>query len=152
MSPSQAGFLTFLRGIVGIPMAALADNAPVIGYAYNVALATVNAQLIVAGALPSASWSLYAIAVYNLGADRVVNFAQDVPPSTYFADLRKALNLTQFVVGTISESHDEATGQGMTVPDFVAGLTIADLQTIRTPWGRQYMGLAQATGTLWGIS
>ena len=61
--PSLAGFITFLRNVVGITPTVLPDNSAVIPMAYDVALAIVNLSL--------ALTPIYALAVYNLGTDNV---------------------------------------------------------------------------------
>jgi hypothetical protein len=40
----------------------------------------------------------------------------------------------------------------MATPDFVKTLTLANLQQLKTPWGRQYLAYAQSAGPLWGLS
>ena len=40
----------------------------------------------------------------------------------------------------------------MTVPKAFDELTIGNLQNLKTPWGRVYLGIAQSYGTLWGLS
>jgi hypothetical protein len=37
-------------------------------------------------------------------------------------------------------------------PEVMNNLTFADLQTLKTPWGRIYLGIAQDVGTLWGVT
>jgi len=97
--------------------------------------------------------SYYAWAVYNLAGHFLIMFAQDTPPSTYFADLRDKYGMNTFVPGVIQASHDQGTGQAFIVPDFVKNMTLADLGYLKTPWGRFYMGLAQAYGpTIWGLT
>ena len=60
--------------------------------------------------------------------------------------------INSFVAGVIESSADESTSQSMKVPDQFEGLTIADLQNLKTPWGRTYLGIAQSIRTDWGIS
>jgi hypothetical protein len=107
--------------------------------------------------------SYYAYAVYNLATHFQVSYTPNyggdptaippVPPSTYFSDLRIQLNLAGFVPGMIESSYDQNTGQSFVVPDFAKSLTMSDLNNLQTPWGRQYMGLAQAYGpTIWGLT
>ena len=151
--PSIAGFTTWLTAVMGLSTAAMASAAPVIPIAYNVALAVVNTDLCAA---PNPSgvddYSIYSLAVYNLGGDRLVNYVQDIPPDTTFADARLKYNVTNFLAGVVQASSDDGTGQTLTVPEAFQNLTIMDLNNIATPWGRQYLAFAQDTGTLWGIS
>ena len=153
MDPTLAGFLSFVRNVMAIPRTALPDSAPVIGMAYNVALTIVNEALQVVGSASPAYPTIYALAVYNLAGDALVNYAQDVTGSTYFADLRKSLNIGGFVSGVINSSSDEGTSQSLVTPEAMQGLTFANLQQMKTPWGRTYLGFAQSYGpTVWGIS
>jgi len=52
----------------------------------------------------------------------------------------------------VGASEDEATSQTLLTPEAMKGLTLADLQNLKTPWGRQYLAFAQSYGTLWGIT
>ena len=152
MNPTIAGFQWFIANIMGITSAQLPTTAGVIAFAYNMAYNTVNPAL---ACMPNANTSeptMYATAVYNLAADLLINFAQDTPPSTYFKDLRASFGCNSFVGGVISSTGDEGTNQSMTVPEFANTLTISQLQNLKTPYGRIYLGIAQAYGPLWGLS
>lgn len=151
MQPTLAGFLTFIRDVMGIDTTVLPDNAPVIAIAYNMAVALANPAFNCIPCDPSTP-SIYALMVYNLAGDNLVNFAQDQTGQTFFADLRKSLNLNGFVGGVISSSADESTSEAMVVPDAVKGFTMANLQSLKTPWGRQYMSFAQSYGYVVGLS
>lgn len=71
---------------------------------------------------------------------------------TYFATLRRQFNLAGFVPGVISASNDESTGQSILNPEFMKGLTLGNLQNLKTPYGRQYLAFAQDYGQIWGVS
>jgi len=164
MGPTLAGFSTFIYSVMGITTAVLPPTSPYIAFAYNVALNTVNLQLqaVCAPKVDPTLPSIYALAVYNLAADRLVNYAPDVadapnvpgsnPPAPYFAYTRTKFNLLGFVGGVIQSTSDEGTSESMVVPEFAKALTMADLNTLQTPWGRRYLGLAQSAGSLWGLS
>ena len=143
---SQAGFLAFLRAAngVGIPTAALPDNSQDIINSYTFALELVNTAIQQVSALS------YALAVYNLAADTLINFAQDQPGQTYFATARDSFKINSFVSGTISSTSDESTSSSMVVPKQFENLTLGNLQNLKTPYGRQYLAIAQQFGTLWG--
>jgi hypothetical protein len=105
--------------------------------------------------LACASPRIYTLAVYNLATDRLINFAPDVPGQTFFQDLRgpKKLNLTSVSVGVPSQASDQGTATGILNPEQMKTFTLQDLQTLKTPWGRAYMGFASAYGpSLWGLS
>lgn len=118
---------------------------PVLLASLTIALATVNDMLTCTGVM-------YVLAVYNLAADRLINYASDVPGQTYFKDLRKGFRLNDVSVGVPSAASDQGTAVGILNPEFMKTMTLADLQTLKTPYGREYMSIALSVGTLWGLS
>lgn len=155
--PTVAGFTTFLRDVAQIPVLALPDNSVVIPTALQVALGVVNPQLayISAPIIPgfiSTPLSMYELAVYNFGADRVINYAPDVNGQKFFVPLRKKLDINLFVPGVIASTSSESTAQSQLNPDFMKRFTLRDLQNLKTPFGREYLAIAQDVGSLWGIS
>lgn len=160
-APTIGDFQAFLTNIVGVPASALPSDSPVIGYAFNFAVSTVNTQLTLACS-PPGSWTPYQLAVYNLAADILINWAQDPtdepvysagpPPLKYFAWLRVQYGVNTFVAGVISSSGDEGTNQSLVVPKAFEGLTIGQLSNLKTPYGRAYLALAQDVGTMWGMA
>lgn len=111
------------------------------------------AQEIVNTALSQLSPSIYVLAVYNLAADRLINFAMDVANQTYFKDVRKAFRLTEVSVGVPSQVSDQGTAVGILNPEQMRLFTLQDLQTLRTPYGRTYMSFAQMLGrTVFGLT
>jgi hypothetical protein len=153
--PSIAGFLTFVRGVMGVPSSALPDDAPALTYAFNVAVATTYALLAGVPTPIASAWTIYEIAVYNLGGDLLINYAPDLPgqtPADYWAKLREKFGTYAFTAGVVSASYDQGTGETMTPPDFVKSLTLSDLQRLKTPYGRRYLEIAQSSGPLWGLS
>lgn len=159
--PTVAGFQTFLTNVVQVPTAALPSDSQIITYAFDFALATVNLQLSVAWS-PPGSWSPFQLAVYNLGADLLINWAQDPSDEPaiygpdknqqYFISLRDSFGTSEFVAGVIQSSNDVSTGQSFVVPKQFEGLTISQLTNLKSPYGRTYLGIAQDVGTLWGLS
>src|SRR5579862_4784652 len=84
MQPTLAGFLTFIRNVMGISTTILPDSSPVIGMAFAVALAIANDALqtvavpqfdSTGASLNSGGYSIYAFMVYNLAADNLINYA-----------------------------------------------------------------------------
>lgn len=158
--PTLAGFTNFVRNNMGVPESALPNDATGqywISFAYEVALQIVNRQIAIA------SCKLYTLAVYNLGGDNLINFTPDVPnctavegsnpPACYFANLRSIYNTYGFVSGVITSAADESTSESMVVMDAAAKFTLANLQQLKTPWGRAYLGIAQSAGpSVWGIT
>lgn len=154
ISPTLAGYLDFIRNIMQIPVQALPDASPYIQYSYQVSLMWVARTLKVVPCSSSSYPTLYAIAVYNLAGDRLVNYAPDQTGSTYFKDLRTDLKLNSFVAGAVSGTSDEGTSVSIAVPDAIAkDMTFDNLQRMRTPWGREYLGIIQSLGpSVWGLS
>lgn len=151
---SQAGFITFLRTVVGISTDELPDDSAVIGYAYGSAYNTVNPYLNCTN-----HGFAFTYAVYNLGTHLVMQYAPDLPGAEiyknnlpYFAYMRSSFAMDSFVAGVVNSSSDVSTSQSLTVPEAFNTLTISDLGLLNTPWGRAYLGFAQKFGPLWGLS
>lgn len=144
--PNITDFQTFLANVAGISTVYLPTASQDIVNAYNVAIAVVNTDL---ASLPG---NLYALAVYNLGTDNVINYAIDQAGQTYFQDLRKSYGINLFVPGVTASSGDSSTSQSRLNPEFMKTLTFGDLQNLKTPFGRAYLNIAQQAGTLWGVS
>lgn len=143
----------------------LPDNSPVIPMALSVALAIVNPALNGCGYAPgipgTVQVSIYTLAVYNLGGDNIINFANDVgsPPPDYkddlpfFAYMRKTFMSSAFVPGVVSSTGDETTNESMVIQEAAKNFTLGNLQNLKTPWGRQYLAFAQAYGpTIIGLT
>ena len=151
--PTLAGFQAFITSVMGIDADDLPPDSPVVAMAFNVALAIVNPlfRSVPIGSPPYSS--IYNLMVYNLAADSLVNYAQDQPGRCYFSDLQKKYNLGGFVSGVIQSANDEGTGQNMVVLAAAENFTLSNLQSLKPPWGRQYMGMAQSFGlNTWGIT
>jgi hypothetical protein len=114
---------------------------------FNVAKEVVNTDISLA------SPTIYTLAVYNLGADRLLNYAIDQPNQTYFQDLRTKLRLNDPSLGVVAASSDETTSMTSLNPESMKFFTLQDLQTLKTPYGRTYMGFAQSYGSnIWGLT
>jgi len=172
-TPTIAGFTAFIRYNMGITTAQLPDDSPTIPVAFNVAIAIVNPQLAQLGggqcfdpALPPSGSIIYQLAVYNLAGSNVINYAQDPvptvpyppgstvqPPEGFFTYTRRVWNIYGFVPGVIQSSSDESTSQSFVVQDAAKDFTLANLQSLKDPWGRQYLAFAQTLGPgAWGVS
>ncbi len=176
MQPSLAGFTDFIFNRMQVPTTALANTDPLINEIYNYSLQTVNVNL--SGIpqppfpspypLPAAPSlnpypSLYAIAVYNLGGDALVNVALDQsnaptiagtnPAAKFWAYTRSLYKIDSFLAGVVQSTSDNGSSTSLQLPEMMAQLNLMDLQTLKTPWGRRYMQIAQQMGpTDWGIS
>lgn len=160
--PTLAGFQAFIYDIMKVPPKALPSTSPFIKYAFANALAIVNPALRkvcipqkdAAGvSLNTGGWTIYAEAVYNLSADLLINYAPDQPGFSYFTKLRRKLNITGFVSGIVQASSDESTSVSLVVQEAAKAFTLKDVQNLKTPYGRAYLGLAQSYGpTTWGLT
>jgi hypothetical protein len=119
---------------------------PALRSTFNIAMDIVSETL-------NASPDVYVLAVYNLAADRLINYALDISGQTYFQDLRKDYRIATVSVGVASSANDQGTSVGILNPRAMETFTMLDLQTLKTPYGRAYMGLAQSYGpALWGLT
>jgi hypothetical protein len=166
-TPNLVDFTTYIETSVQIPTAALPTNDPFIGYAFNIALATVvcvpMALCLPPGTGPSALGVLYALAVYNLGVATLFQITPDQPGQTYFADARSSavsanfpsggFGLNQVSTGLVVSSSDEGTSATLVAPTWAANLTIGQLQLMKTYWGQQYLSYAQSYGpNIWDVT
>lgn len=115
-------------------------DSPYVQWAFNIAI---GVALISPASMPPI---LYVMAVYNLGMHQLLKTAQDVGGYQFFADQRKAFKLLTFVAGPVIASADQATSNTLLAPDFLKGLTLADLDLLKTPWGQAYLSYAQSYG------
>ena len=144
--PSLSGFIAFLRNIVGINTTVLPDNAPVIEFSYNMAINICTDLLVTIPQIPGEF--LYITAVYNLATDTLLTYAQDQSGQTFFTQVQQKYQLHALVPGVISFAGDEGTQSTMVVPDSFKHMTLANLQNLKTPYGRTYLGIAQDFGSL----
>lgn len=144
--PSLSGFIAFLRNIVGINTTVLPDNAPVIEFSYNMAINICTDLLVTIPQIPGEF--LYITAVYNLATDTLLTYAQDQSGQTFFTQVQQKYQLHALVPGVISFAGDEGTQSTMVVPDAFKHMTLANLQNLKTPYGRTYLGIAQDFGSL----
>jgi hypothetical protein len=126
-------------------------------YAFNVAIALVNQQL---NQVPG---PIYMLAVYNLGADNLISWAQDPsPPVPYPSDnpggvpylqfLRQQWNISGFNPGVVMQASDQGTAAILVPLEQYKNYTLGQLQNLKTPYGRQYLAFAASVGSLWGLS
>ena len=144
-TPNLADFITFAEG-QGVPSADVPTDADAV---FQPQWALSDAQDRVIGQTSVGSTPLYmryVLAVYNLALHLWITQGGDLPGQTFFQSSRAAFNLNSFLGGVILASGDEGTSNTIMVPEFLKGMTMDDLDLIKTPWGRQYMGYAQMYG------
>lgn len=152
-TPTLAGFQAFITNNMQIPTSVLPSDSVYITYAYNVAIEIVSLQLQMVSPLS------YMLAVYNLAANNLVTYAEDLPDAPvyqndlpFFAYQRQRFGISSFVGGVISSSSDNGTSQSIDVVDSLKSLTLLDLNALNTPWGRTYLMFAGQIGSLWGAT
>lgn len=119
----------------------------VISMTFALAMDIVNTILAVGSPI------VYTLAVYNLAMDRLLNFAPDAQYQTYWQQERTKYRIHDVISGVVMSSGDNGSNTGILNPEQLKLLTLQDLQTLKTPWGRQYMAFAQMYGRdLWGVS
>jgi hypothetical protein len=145
--PCVADYTEFLYKVVGIPEEILPSPNVQITETFHLALDIVNE------ALAHASTTIYALAVYNLGADRLINYGMDPDDQSFFKDARSKFRTNEVSVGVAAAVGDQGTSLGILNPEQMKLFTLQDLQTLKTPYGRQYMAFAQMYGrSLWGLT
>lgn len=103
-------------------------------------------------AIAKASGRKYTEAIYNLGADLLINVAVDQPNQSYFRDMRRGYRIEAPSFGLPASASDQGTSGALVNPEFMRNLTLDDLQRMKTPYGRAYLGIAQAFGpALFGL-
>src|ERR1035437_5092592 len=153
--PTLSGFQWFILDIMAIPIEYLPPTAPVVGWAFALASSIANPDLRhVSSRVPGLpQTNMYNEAVYSLAADIVMNFAQDQAGRSYLREKRAELDINKFQAGVVASTADSSTSTSLLNPEFMKTLTLANLQNMKTPWGRMYLAIAQSAGpTIWGSS
>jgi hypothetical protein len=144
--PNATDLYTFLTTVAGIPTTALPSTSGYIAWALSY---SEEQTLLVLRAIGQ---DYYCFAVYLLATSFLINWCPDQPGQTFFVDLRKSWNISGFVGGIVSSTADQGTSESMDMPDFIKGLTLAQLQAIKDQFGRQWLAMSQDLGPVWGIS
>lgn len=144
--PTLTGFTQFVRGVMGITTEECPDNSPALASSFAIAMEIVNESIALVTPL------LYQQAVYNLAGDNLINFAPDQENSNFFSELRKKWSIGNFAAGVVQSVTDEGTSTELLVQEAAKNFTLANLQNLKTPYGRQYLYIAQAYGPSVGIS
>lgn len=166
--PTLAGFTAFFYASTAIPDASsppdagavIPSNSPFFGYAFDVATSIVNLKLNAVGG------PIYMLAVYNLATDNLINWAPPSNPIIYYPGVtdeqdnkveymtyvRQQFGVNQFTPGVINSSSDESTSASYEMLEQYKGYTLANLQNLKTAFGRAYLAFAADVGSLWGMS
>ena len=140
-TPNLADYQVFLTN-EGFRSDYLPTSSPLIAATFNLGMEAVNGDLGLAGLGLD-----YSFAVYNFGADRLVNYASDVDGQTFFRDLRREFGIYKFSPGIVQSASDQGTSGNLQVIEAMRRMTLGDLQMLKTPYGRAYMAIAQSAGS-----
>lgn len=147
LRPTPDGFIRFVRGVMGVPGTAIADDDPTLECCFCSAQELIPKHMGLE-CLPV----IYTNTVYNAAASILLNYAIDIPPSTYFASMRKTLGLGKLVTGLMNSASDQGTSGAIVIGDALSNLTLADLQMMQDPYGRQAVTVLMEMGPLWGYT
>lgn len=90
---------------------------------------------------------------YALASDPGAETVPGTYSANFFASLRARWNVNAITTGLVSASNDESTGMSVLNPEQMKEFTLANLQQMKTPYGRAYLAFAQSYGqTLWGLT
>lgn len=142
---SQDAYLQFLRGSVGVPVDALPDDSVFITLSYEIGIALTPCGF------ACASSTLYELMVYSCASSFLLNNTPDQPAQTYFSDLREKYGLLDSFNGIITAAGDQGTNAAAVVPDWVKRATLQELQWMKDPFGRQFLGFLQMAGSNWAL-
>jgi hypothetical protein len=160
VGPTLGGFVQFVTNIMAPPAPFVPSTSPYVTYAFDYASQVVNYNLQAANGIPGA-WNLYALAVYNLAADFLINIVQDPanaptvtgsnPPMPYWQYLRSQLGIASSSLGVVQSTGDDGTSVSLMLPSQFSTFTLANMLQTKTPYGRQYLAIAGSWGSLWGM-
>lgn len=145
--PTFDGYVRFVRGVMGVPDTAIADDDTALKCCYDSAL-----DLIPTGMGMQCIPIIFTNTVYNAGGSLLLRFATDTPPSTYFADQRKKLNLNNPIYGLVNSATDQGTSGSMSISDALSNLSLADLMMLQDPYGRAAAAVLMELGPVWGLT
>jgi hypothetical protein len=160
VGPSLGGFVLFVQDVMAPPAPFDPTTSNYVPYAYNYAVQAANNNLQFVTGQPGA-WNIYALSVYNLAADFLIQITQDPPgapvvamsepPMPYWQWLRKQYGISSVSLGIVQSTGDNGTSTSLLLPQQFASFTLANMMQAKTPYGRQYLAMAGSWGSLWGM-
>lgn len=147
LTPTFDGFLLFVRNAAGIPSTAIADDDPTLQSCYESAL-----ELLCVGMGLERLPVIYMNTVYSAGVSLLLNYANDTPPSTYFVDMRKKLEIGKQVLGVLTGAADNGTSGSVVISNAMSNLTLANLMMMQDPFGKQVVAVLMELGSCWGYT
>lgn len=148
LKPTLSGFVAYLRTVVGVPVTAITDDSPWIEAAYCAGLEIVNTGMGLER-LPL----IYTTTVYNAASSILINYAPDIPPSTWFDDMREKFDLMKPVTGLVNAASDQGTSGSIVISEAMSNLTLQNLMMMRDPYGRKAIAVLMEMGpSVWGYT
>lgn len=143
---------TSLTGTVSpVPSAAVSDTAVGVWSAY-LWWSLNQAENTVLPPPPFLVPIIWVLATYNLGLHILIRIAQDSPGQTFFTNLRTQFQIGSFISGVLANASDEGTGAQLVVAEAFKNLSLANLDCLKTPYGREYLMYIQEYGpTIVGV-
>lgn len=145
--PNFEGFLKFVRGYMGVPTSAIEDDSFFLQCAFEVA-----SEWVPKGTGLEMLPATHKTCVYNLAASFLLNFANDIPPGTYFADARSSLGIGKKVIGVMTSAADQGTSGSTVIGDALSNLSLADLMLLQDPYGKVALAILMELGPYWGLT
>lgn len=135
-----------------VSAASASAYSPYVAWALNYSIQVALPGPQIGAGLPGMA-GRYVIAVYNLAMHQLLKIAQDQNGILFFQQARATYKLNSLVPGPVLASSDQSTSETLLLPDFFKGLTLQQLDLLKTPYGRDYLGYAQDYGpTIVGVS
>lgn len=144
---TRAGYLRYLRDSVGIPESALPDNSTAIDQTLCAGLEYIRTGM----GLEHAP-IIFVRTAYNMATSLLLNYAEDEAGSKYFANMRKNLGLNDLSTGLMQSAADQGTAGTQQISQRMQNLSLADLQMLKDPYGRQVLSVLMQLGDLWGYT
>lgn len=145
--PTYDGFVRFVRGVMGVPATIIADDDSTLKCCYASAL-----ELVTTGMGLRTLPVIFTSTVYNAGGSLLINYAEDIPPSTYWADIRKQFGIGGAITGLMTSAADQGTSGSTVIGDALSNLSLMDLMMMQDPYGRRVIAVLMEMGTLWGVT
>lgn len=96
---------------------------------------------------------IYKSALYNYTTHKFIIACIDNGYGFINKNILDNLNINKNPVnGIVQNASDNTTAASMLVPDFYKNISSFDLDTLRTPYGREYFNIMQQYGSIWGLN
>jgi hypothetical protein len=145
--PTFAGFVGFVRNTMRVPDSVISDDDLTLHYCYKAALEFVPGDQGLY-LIPT----IYTSTVYNCGGSLLLNYAEDVPPSTFWEDTRGVMGIGGAITGLMTSASDQGTSGSTVIGEAMSNLSLADLMMLKDPYGRRVIAVLMEMGSIWGLT